>query len=39
MRNIALDLDVESIANSAALSTDPLVSEVGKEIQHILKST
>ena len=39
MKSIAVDLDVGSIANVAALSDDSNISEVGKEIQYILKSS
>ena len=39
MKNIAVDLDVGTIANSAALSADSNISEVGKEIQYILESS
>ena len=39
MKNIAVDLDVGTIANFAALSADSNISEVGKEIQYILESS
>ena len=39
MKNIAVDLDVGTIANFAALSADSNISKVDKEIQYILESS
>lgn len=38
VKSVALDLDIKSIADAALVSSDSQVSEVGKDIQHVLKS-
>lgn len=39
VRDIALDLDVKALADSAMATSDSPISEVGKDIQHVLKSS
>eukprot|EP00250_Pteridium_aquilinum_P008027 c17609_g2_i1 orf=92-2383(+) len=37
VKSIALDLDVKALADSALKSADASISEVGKDIQHVLR--